>query len=216
MTRVGIIGASGMAGSAIYKLAASKPELDVIGIVRNENKARKILGDDADLISGDIFSLNETLLSRFDVIVDAFNTNPANADQQTKLAEKLVKLARENKIRLIFILGAGSLRTGKDNHLFVDDIAKMPGSEEWINTPRQQLKELEYLETVADVDWLGISPSDLFEPGVVTDYLVGKNELLYNKQNESKVTSGTMAKLVVGEILDPHYHNERITVINAE
>lgn len=216
MIRVGIIGASGMAGSAIYKLAVTKPKLEVMGIVRNENKARKILGDDANLISGDIFSLNETLLSRFDVIVDAFNTNPENADQQTKLAEKLVHLARKHKIRLIFILGAGSLRTGKDNHLFVDDIAKMPGAEKWINTPRQQLKELEYLETIADVDWLGISPSALFEPGVTTDYLIGKDELLYNKQNESKVTAGTMAKLVVSEILDPHYHKERITIINAE
>lgn len=129
MIRVGIIGASGMAGSAIYKLASTKKDLNVTGIVRNESKARKILGDDANLISGDIFALNDSLLSRFDVIVDAYGTSPENADRQVKLAEKLVVLARKQKIRLIFILGAGSLKTGKDKHLFVDDIEKMPGAE---------------------------------------------------------------------------------------
>ncbi|MGK4062423.1 helix-turn-helix transcriptional regulator, partial [Lactobacillus johnsonii] len=32
-------------------------------------------------------------------------------------------------IRVIFILGAGSLRTGIDNHLVVEDIKKLTGSE---------------------------------------------------------------------------------------
>ena len=216
MIRVGIIGASGMAGSAIYKLASTKKDLNVTGIVRNESKARKILGDNANLISGDIFALNDSLLSRFDVIVDAYGTSTENADRQVRLAEKLVVLARKQKIRLIFILGAGSLKTGKDKHLFVDDIEKMPGAETWINTPRQQLKELQYLETISDIDWLGISPSAVFEAGVATNYILGQDELLFNEQNESKVTAGTMAKLVVNEILTPRHHRERITVIDAE
>lgn len=205
-----------MAGSAIYKLAASKPELNVTGIVRNEHKAREILGEDANLISGDIFALNDSLLSRFDVIVDAYGTSPDQADRQTKLAEKLVVLARKHKIRLIFILGAGSLKTGEDKHLFLDDIEQMPGADTWVNIPRQQLKELEFLKTVNDIDWLGISPAAIFEAGTVKDYLLGKDELLFNDRNESRVTSGTMAKLVVDEILHPQHHQERITVIDNE
>lgn len=214
MIKVGIIGASGMAGSAIYKLAVTKPELNVTGIARNESKAREILGEDASLITGDVFSLTDSLLSRFDVIVDAYGTSPDQADRQVKLAQKLVGLARKHKIRLIFILGAGSLKTGEDKHLFVDDIAKMPGSAEWINTPREQLKELEYLETVVDIDWLGISPSAQFEAGAATEYILGKDELLFNEQQESKVTSGTMAEVVVSEILKPQHNRERITVVN--
>ncbi|GGI63871.1 NAD(P)-dependent oxidoreductase [Limosilactobacillus caviae] len=216
MIRVGIIGASGMAGSAIYKLATTKPELDVTGIVRHENKAREILGNDAKLLSGDIFALNESLLSRFDVIVDAYGTSPENADRQTRLAERLVSIARKNKIRLIFILGAGSLKTGADEHLFVEDIAKMPGAEKWINTPRQQLKELQYLETITDIDWVGISPSAMFEAGPATGYIVGKDQLLFNEQKESKVSTGTVAEVVVDEILAPRHHRERITVVNEE
>ena len=207
MIKVGIIGASGMAGRTIYKLAAATQDLNPIGIVRHEKKAKEVLGDDVQLLSGDIFAMTDSLLSRFDVIVDAFGTNPADADRHLKLAEKLVNLARKNKIRLIFILGAGSLQTGEDEHLFVDDLEKIPASSSWINTPRQQLKELQYLETITDVDWVGISPAVTFEPGPAASYQLGKDE--------SKVTTGTMAEVIVKEILVPQFHQERFTVVNT-
>lgn len=214
MQKVGIIGASGMAGSAIYKLASQQSELQVTGIVRNKAKAEKVLGSDANLLIGDILNMNDSLLEKFDVIVDAFGTSPEKAADHITLAKKLTTIAKRNKARIIFVLGAGSLHTGEDKHLVVEDIAAMDGSDAWINTPRQQLKELEFLNNVDDVDWLGISPSMLFEAGPATDYIIGKDELLYNAKDESKVTSGTMAKLVVSEILSPEHHQERITIVN--
>lgn len=214
MQKVGIIGASGMAGSAIYKLASQQPELQVTGIVRNKTKAEKVLGSDANLLIGNILDMNDSLLEKFDVIVDAFGTSPEKAADQVTLAKKLITIAKRNKARVIFILGAGSLHTGEDKHLVVEDIAKMDGADAWINTPRQQLEELEYLNNIDDVDWLGISPSMLFEAGPATDYIIGEDELLYNAKNESRVTSGTMAKLVVSEILNPEHHQERITIVD--
>lgn len=214
MQKVGIIGASGMAGSAIYKLASQQPELEVTGIVRNRAKAEKVLGSDANLLIGNILDMNDSLLEKFDVIVDAFGTSPEKAADQVTLAKKLITIAKRNKARVIFILGAGSLYTGEDHHLVVEDIAAMDGADAWINTPRQQLKELEFLNNIDDIDWLGISPSMLFEAGPATDYIVGEDELLYNAENESKVTSGTMAKLVVSEILNPEHSQERITIVN--
>ena len=118
-------------------------------------------------------------------------------------------------IRVIFILGAGSLRTGIDNHLVVEDIKKLTGSENWINTPEEQLNELNYLKQVEDVDWLGISPALTFEAGPeAAGYMLGNNTLLFNSNNESKVTSGTMARLVVNEIVHPKHHKERITLVD--
>ena len=213
--KVGVIGASGMAGSAIYKLAKQNPEIDVTGIVRHESKAKKVLGDDAKLIVGDIFALSANILDKYDVIIDAFGTDPKNAEEHVRLAKKLINLARKNKIRVIFILGAGSLHTGDDEHLVVDDIAQMDNADTWINTPRQQLKELEYLNSVDDVDWLGISPALQFEAGPATEYIEGTDELLYNKDGDSKLTSGTMATVVIKETVDPVHHQERITIANA-
>lgn len=214
MMKVGIIGASGMAGSAIYKLATKQENLAVTGIVRNKEKAEEVLGADANLLIGDVFSMDDSLLKEFDVLVDAFGTAPENADQQVTLAKKLVTLAKDRDERVIFILGAGSLQTGSDKHLVVEDIEKMPGSEAWVNIPKQQLKELEYLRTVKDVDWVGISPAMEFEAGPETDFEMGQDELLFNDAKESKVTSGTMARVVVNEILDSKHHQERITVVN--
>ena len=212
--KVGVIGASEMAGSAIYKLAKQNLEIDVTGIVRHESKAKKVLGDDAKLIVGDIFALSDNILDKFDVIIDAFGTDPKNAEEHVILAKKLINLVRKNKIRVIFILGAGSLHTG-DEHLVVDDIAQMDNADTWINTPRQQLKELEYLNSIDDVDWLGISPALQFEAGPATEYIEGTDELLYNKDGDSKLTSGTMATVVIKETVDSVHHQERITIANA-
>ena len=52
--KVGIIGASGMAGSAIYKLASQNKDLEVTGIVRDKDKAKRVLGKDAKLLIGDV------------------------------------------------------------------------------------------------------------------------------------------------------------------
>ena len=213
--KVGVIGASEMAGSAIYKLAKQNLEIDVTGIVRHESRAKKVLGDDAKLIVGDIFALSDNILDKFDVIIDAFGTDPKNAEEHVILAKKLINLVRKNKIRVIFILGAGSLHTGDDEHLVVDDIAQMDNADTWINTPRQQLKELEYLNSIDDVDWLGISPALQFEAGPATEYIEGTDELLYNKDGDSKLTSGTMATVVIKETVDSVHHQERITIANA-
>lgn len=214
MKKVGIIGVSGMAGSANYKLAAQNPRLELTGILRDEDKAKKVLGDDSHLLIHDVLTIDNAKLADFDVLVDAFGTAPAQAEQQIELAKKLISAARQSKARVIFILGAGSLKTGDDHHLFVEDIAKLPNSESWINTPKQQLKELQYLQTIDDVDWLGISPSANFTAGPATDYILGNDELLKNKAGESKTNSGTMAEIVVSEIAEPVHHKQRITVAN--
>ena len=114
--KVGIIGASGMAGSAIYKLASENKDLEVTGIVRDKEKAERVLGKDAHLLIGDVLTMDDSLLENFDVIVDAFGTTPEKAKDQVKLATKLCGLAKNKDIRVIFILGAGSLRTGIGNH----------------------------------------------------------------------------------------------------
>jgi len=184
--KVGIIGASGMAGSAIYKLASQNKDLEVTGIVRDKDKAKRVLGKDAKLLIGDVLTMDDSLLQEFNVIVDAFGTTPERARDQVKLATKLCGLAKNKDIRVIFILGAGSLRTEIDNHLVVEDI-----------------------------DWLGISPALTFEAGPeAAGYMLGNDTLLYNDKNESKVTSGTMARLVVNEIVHPEHHKERITLVD--
>ena len=61
--KVGIIGASGMAGSAIYKLASQNKDLEVTGIVRD--KAKRVLGKDAKLLIGVVLTIEVRYLHEF-------------------------------------------------------------------------------------------------------------------------------------------------------
>ncbi|CAM4348811.1 NAD(P)H-binding [Weissella hellenica] len=75
MTKVGIIGATGMAGSATFK-AAIAAGLDVTAIVRSTDKAKETLGSDIAVIEKDAFDLTKADLEQFDVVVNAFATAP--------------------------------------------------------------------------------------------------------------------------------------------
>lgn len=213
MKKIAIIGASGMAGQAIYRLANQQDDWVVTGIVRNDRKAQRVLGRNAHLFIADALTMPERELTDYDILVDAFGTSPVRAGDQIALAKKLVKVARQSHARLIFILGAGSLYTGADHHLVMEDLAATPHAETWINTPRQQKRELDFLQGIDDVDWLGISPSLTFKEGPATAYDLGKDDLLGDTPDDSVTTSGTMAQLIVSEIQEPTHHG-RITVVN--
>lgn len=216
MTKVAIIGASGMAGREIYQAASKQADLQVTGIVRNQAKAEKVPGQSAQLIVKDVFKMTNEELGRFDAIVDSFGTDPDHANQQIELAKKLVGAARQNHLRLLFVLGAGSLHTGADRHYVADDLAKAPKAENFINTPLKQLKELQYLRTVKDVDWVGFSPSVLFVPGPASKhYAIGGDDLLFNQAGKSQVTAGTMGEVIAQELEKPAHHYQRLTVVDA-
>lgn len=210
--KIGIIGAAGKAGSDVYKEAITRGH-EVTAIVREEAKAKSLLGDKVTVLEKDAFDLTREDLNGFDVIVNAFATEPSKAYRHVGLAAKLVALFRETRSpRLIFILGAGSLKTGEDKHLFVEDIKAMPGSEAWVSIPENQLKELLFLKEVDNVNWVGVSPSAIFEPGEKKEVVLGRDELLVSADNSSHTTTGTMAVAILDEIDNPKHHQERFTV----
>lgn len=143
MTKVLLIGATGMAGQEIYQ-AATKAGLAVTAQVRHADKARELFGTGVTVLEQDALTLSKDELANFDVVVNAFSTSPAEADNHQKLAEHLVHRLGGDQ-RLLVILGAGSLLDGADDHLVVDDIKKIPGSDAWIAIPEGQKKELDYL-----------------------------------------------------------------------
>jgi putative NADH-flavin reductase len=212
--KIGIIGATGNAGRALFHESAKRGH-QTTAIVRSAAKAAEVLGADAEVLERDAFSLGAEDLAAFDVVVNAFGTAPHEAYRHVDLARSLVELAGETTPRLVFILGAGSLTTGDDDHLFVEDIRNIPGAEAWISIPENQLKELEYLRGVSDVDWVGVSPSALFTPGDATTPVLGTDRLLYAGDGESHTTTGTMAVAILDEIEKPAHRQTRFTVSDS-
>jgi hypothetical protein len=138
---------------------------------------------------------------------------PPQAYQHLDLAARLVALLRGTLTpRLVFILGAGSLTTGENHHLLVEDLRRLPGAEAWIATPENQIKELRFLQCVDDVNWVAVSPSQTFVPGKATGFVLGRDELLVASDGSSHVTTGTMAVAMLNEIERPTHVRERFTV----
>lgn len=214
--KIGIIGATGKAGREIHALAAERGHRPT-AIVRSQQRADEILGAGADVAVRDALTLTAADLAPYDVVVDAVGAAPAGARLHVDLARLLVREAAtlgDDAPRLVFILGAGSLRAGEDGHLFVEDIRKMPGSEAWVSIPEQQLAELEFLRGCS-VEWVGISPSALFEPGAASTPVLGGDDLLVDANGVSRTTTGTMAVAVLDEIEAPAHRNRRFTVGNG-
>ncbi|WP_057770433.1 NAD(P)-dependent oxidoreductase [Lactobacillus selangorensis] len=216
--KIMIIGATGMAGSAVTAEAARRGH-EVTAIARSQQHLAQLQNEfpTIHVLAKDAFDLTTDDLAGAQVIVDAFAAGPSEAGQHVDLAKKLVKMYADTTTpRLFFILGAGSLKTGDDKHLFVDDIAQDPKSDAFIAIPKAQLEELHYLQGVKDVNWVGVSPSADFHKGVETDYTTGTDELLVSPDGHSVTTSGTMGVAILNEIEKPQHHQARFTVADRD
>lgn len=214
-----IIGSTGMAGQALVKEAVKKG-YEVTCNARDEKQLVSIQNQypSIRIFCKDAFELTKEDLSEQDVIIDAFATAPKNAFLHVDLATKLISLLRNSKIRIGFILGAGSLLVGKgkNQHTAFEDILKDPSSESWRSVPENQLYELDFLKNVTNVDWFGVSPGLKFiAGGKSNDTLIGKDHLLFNQEGISETTSDIMAYTIISELEDKKHIRERFTVING-
>lgn len=211
--KIAIIGATGMAGTALYKESMSRGH-EVTAIVRHKDKAVSLLGNGVKVIDKDVFDLTKSDLEGFDVIINAFATAPATAYLHLDLAAKLVSFFRETKCpRLFFVLGAGSLLDQNDK-LFLDTLKNIPDVASWISIPIEANKTLNFLRSIENVNWVGVSPSAEFIAGEATVPVLGKDHLLTSSKGESIVTNGTMAVAILNEIENPQFICTRFTVCN--
>lgn len=211
--KIMIIGATGMAGSAVVTEALRRGH-HVVAVARSAEKLAA-LGTNANLTTQvtDAFALTRSDLTAVDAVVDAFATAPAQAYLHVDLAAHLVAQLRETTTpRLAFILGAGSLYTGTDHHLFVHDLEKDPHAADFIQVPQNQLKELNFLRDVDNVNWFGVSPAADFHVGAAVPALLGTNDLLVNAAKQSGTSAGTMAVTILDELERPQHHQTRFTV----
>ncbi len=213
--KIGVIGATGMAGSAITS-AALEHGLTVRAFIRNEQKARDLFDDKVDYVTKDVFDLTSSDIADLDVVVDAFSPghDPSKAHQHVELAQHLLDLVRGSETpRLFFILGAANLGIGNGKRL-IDRLETMPNKETFIHTPRAQVEEYQLLLDSEGVNWVAVSPSGTFKPGEPADYELGTDQLMHNATGKSEITSGTMGQVIVNEILSPAHQNERFTAID--
>ena len=209
--RIGIIGAGGKAGSAIYREALRRGH-DTTAIVRSRARARGVLGSDVAMLEKNGFELDQSDIEAFDVLVNAAGFIPPEAGKHVDLTKHLVSIAHSGRPRLVFILGAGSLYAGEDRHRFIEDIKLEEDSDQWIAIPAFQLEQLTLLEGVTDADWVGVSPQALFYDGHATTPVLGTDEIMKSSDGKSHTSTGTMAVAILDELENPSHSRTRFTV----
>ncbi|ARV95099.1 NAD(P)-dependent oxidoreductase [Bacillus cereus] len=208
--KIGIIGATGKAGSRILKEALDRGH-EVTAIVRN---AAKITEENVKVLEKDVFSLTSNDLQAFDVVVNAFGAPTGQEHLHVDAGNVLIEAMKgAPNTKLLVVGGAGSLFVDEEKTTRVFETPGFPG--EYLATAQNQGKNLEILQQTNDITWTFISPSALFALGKRTgSYTAGKDNLLVNSKGDSYVSYEDFAVAALDEIENPKHVNERFTVVS--
>ncbi|MEF3307349.1 NAD(P)-dependent oxidoreductase [Paenibacillus sp. GYB004] len=209
--KIGIIGASGKAGSLIVQEALARGH-EVTAIVRN---AANITIPQVAVLEKNVFDLTSGDLNRFDVIVNAFAAPIGQEHLHVDAGNVLIKALQEaTDTRLLVVGGAGSLFVDEAKTTRLVDTPQFP--KEYHATATNQGKNLELLQLTDSINWTFLSPAAFFSPeGRRTgSYRLGKDHLLLNSKGDSYVSYADYAIAVLDEIEHPQHPNTRFTVVS--
>ncbi len=157
--KIGIIGASGQAGSMILKEASERGH-EVTAIVRS---ASKMANSGATVVEKDIFNLTAADIKGLDVVVNAFGAAPGQEHLHVEAGRKLIELFKQApETRLIVVGGAGSLYVDKEKTTQLYDTPEFP--KEYLPTAKNQGQNLQDLKEAEGLKWTFISPAAFFNP----------------------------------------------------
>jgi uncharacterized protein len=209
--KIGIIGATGKAGSLIVKEASERGH-EVTAIVRN---AAKLSAEKVAVLEKDVFDLQSKDLQQFDVVVNAFGAPAGQEHLHVDAGKVLIEAAKgASDTRVIIVGGAGSLFVDEAQTIRLVDTPEFP--KEYFATASNQGKNLEDLQNASGINWTFISPAIFFNPeGKRTgSYQKGKDNLIVNSKGDSYVSYADFAIAVLDEIENPQHINERFTIVS--
>lgn len=208
--KIAVVCANGKAGKLIVKEAVDRG-LDVTAVVREENQtaAQKVL-------TKDLFALTKADLEGFDVVIDAFGAWTADTlPQHSTSLEHLCDALSGANTRLLIVGGAGSLYVNPEHTACVADGPDFPGA--FKPLAAAMAKALAELRTRFDVRWTYLSPAADFQAeGERTGkYLLGGEELTFNRRGESVISYADYAIAMVDEAQKDSHIQQRISVVRA-
>lgn len=211
--KIGIIGASGKAGSLILQEAVRRGH-QVTAIVRDQSRLKDTnVAVNVAVIEKNILELTQDDVKQFDVVVNAFGAPLREEQAHVDAGHALIEALKGTNTRAIIVGGAGSLYVDENKTLRLMDTPEFP---EFVKpTARGQGRNLQELKSTTGIQWTFISPSALFDAeGKRTGtYKTGKDHLLFNSKGNSYISYRDYAIAVLDEIENPQHINERFTVV---
>jgi putative NADH-flavin reductase len=209
--KVAIIGASGFIGSYVRDEALARGH-QVTAIVRHSEKITvrnaRLHVVKADILKSDV----EALVKGHDAVISAYSAGRSGSgiyDEQIKGYKAIISGMKKSGIKRLLVVGGASTLEVSPGVQLIDTM-----SPEQITQGMLATREMLYmLREEKELEWTFLSPAATIAPGERTgSYRVGKDELVKNKEGESKVSTQDYAAAMLDELEKPQHIRERFTV----
>lgn len=209
--RIAIIGASGFIGSYIRDEALARGH-QVTAIVRHPEKIT-VRNPRLTVVKADILKDKvDELVKGHDAVISAYSASRSSPDiynEHVKGAKAIISGVKKSGIkRLLVVGGAATLEVAPGVQL-IDTM-----SPEQVTDGMLATRETLYiLKKEKELKWTFLSPAASIAPGERTEhYQVGKDQLLKNGKDESKISTQDYAVAMLNELEHPQHIRERFTV----
>ena len=215
--KLALIGATGFVGAVVLAEALSRGHTitaigrKLAGLPTHPNLTAVTL----DVADGAALA---KALAGHDAVVSAFNPGRETAgddvyDQHVKGHRAIIDAVKASGVtRFVAVGGAASLKT-KSGQEFIDS-PEFPAEYEPFKGGICGTRAQYYmLKDEPGLDWVFLSPSVFLRPGERTgQFRLGKDEVLYGADGESRISLEDYAMALVDELETPAHHRERFTV----
>lgn len=214
MKNIVLIGASGFVGSALLNELLNRG-FHVKAVVRNPESI-KVENLNLEIVQADVMDSKKLagILKGSDAVVSAYNpgwSNPNIYDDTLKGYRSILDAVKEAGVnRYQMVGGAGSLFISPGVTLISS--GQIP---EKIFPGVESLAKVltDYLLPEKELDWVFFSPAADIAPGERTGkYQLGKDDMVVDKDGESRISVQDYAKAMVDELESPKHHRERFTI----
>ena len=211
--RITVLGASGMAGTAVVNEALSRGhEVMAVSRQRGHRAGARLTSclldvTDVEGVAG--------LLRDSDVAVVALRPPSGQESDLAGLTTGVLDAASRSRTPLLIIGGAAPLTSPTHpGTLAIDDPAIVPP--EWRDVARASLDQIRACQTHSYRGWVYLSPPAIFGPGDISgSYRRGTTTLLVDSQGQSRISPEDLALAVVDELEHPG-GEQHITVVAAD
>jgi uncharacterized protein len=207
--KVALYGATGAAGSRILKELVSRGH-HVTAVVRDVGKLAQS-GANVRVKKDDLSDPKSIAAAVGDVeaVISAYGPPKNDLEAIEGVTERQVEaLKGKTGVRLIVVGGAGGLNIAPG--LTLVDSEYMP--EPYKPIARAHVKAFNVLKGSA-IDWTYFAPAAFFEPGQRTGkFRLGKDELIADAQQESRISMEDYAVALVDEVEKPRHRRQRFSI----
>ena len=198
--RIIVLGATGMAGTAVVNEALSRGH-EVTAVSRRRHRAGA--GVTSCLLDVTDVGSVAGLLKDSDAAVVALRPPAGHESDLVRLTEAVLDAASRSRTPLLIIGGAAPLSSPSDpGTLAIDDPTIVPPA--WKDVAQASLDQFRACQAHSYEGWVYLSPPAIFGPGdAAGSYRRGTTTLLVDSQGQSRISPEDLALAVVDELEHP-------------